>query len=109
MSEITDLIGIPFSEMKCWDLVREYEHRQGKEIPDYTELMIHGIPDGKEYVHPIKEPEKDCICLFGLQSEDIDHAGIYLGNNKLLHATEGCGVCIERFSKYRSKLKGLYK
>ena len=76
MSEITDLIGKPFSEMKCWDLVQEYYRRNGKRLPDYRELLTtDGAPDG---------------------------------GNQLLHATEG-GVCIERFSKFLPRLKGMYK
>ncbi len=108
MLEVSDLIGIPFSKMKCWDLVREVWGREGKPLPDYRKLMSDGVVNEQDYGHEIKEPEEGCICLFALQSKGIDHAGIYLGNNQLLHATEGSGVCIERYSKFRSRLKGLY-
>lgn len=108
MLEISDLIGKPFAEMKCWDLVREVWKREGKELPDYRTLMIDGVVNEQDYGKEISKPVEGCICLYGLQSEGIDHAGIYLGNNQLLHATEGCGVCIERYSKYIPRLKGLY-
>lgn len=109
MLDVTDLIGKPFSTIKCWDLVREYRKREGKPLPDYKDLMKDGKPNEKGYAQKIQRPEEGCICLFALQGEGIDHAGIYLGNNQLLHATEGSGVCIERFSKYCSRLRGLYK
>ena len=109
MFEVTDLIGKPFSEMKCWDLVRECRKREGRPIPDYKELMINGVPNEKGYAKKIDTPVEGCICLYALSSENIDHAAYYLGDNKIIHATEGCGVCIERFSRYRSRLKGMYK
>lgn len=109
MSEITDLIGKPFSEMKCWDLVQEYYRRNGKSLPDYRELLTaDGTPDGHDQYQELEEPEIGCICIYSIKGQGIDHAGVYLGNNQLLHATEG-GVCIERFSKFLPRLKGMYK
>lgn len=109
MSEITDLIGKPFSEMKCWDLVQEYYRRNGKSLPDYHKLLTaDGIPDGRDQYKELEEPEIGCICIYSIKGHGIDHAGVYLGDNQLLHATEG-GVCIERFSKFLPRLKGMYK
>nr|DAX98269.1 MAG TPA: NlpC/P60 family [Caudoviricetes sp.] len=106
---VTDLIGKPFSEMKCWDLVREYYKRAGKELPDYKEFVLNGETYSGDLVREIQEPVPGCICVYSLKCAGIDHVGIYLGNNKMIHATEKNGVCIEPYSRYIRRLKGLYK
>ena len=33
ISDLTDMIGTPFSEMKCWDVVVEVYRRSGISLP----------------------------------------------------------------------------
>lgn len=104
-----DLIGRPFSEIKCWDLVRIIYDRLGKPLPDYTE-MLDGGTVCSTLVEEIDTLEKYAICTFDLQGTGtISHVGIYMGGNRLLHATEGSGVCVERFARYASRLKAIYR
>ena len=105
---VADLIGIPFSELKCWDLVRIIYKRENKPLPDYTE-MLKGQTVCSTLVERINTPEIGCICAYSLQGKTIDHVAVYLGVNQIIHATEGSGVCIETFSRYASKLRGMYR
>jgi len=106
---VADLIGIPFEKMQCWDLVREIYKREHRPLPDYTE-MLRGTTVCSNLVEPIHTPEPGCICAYALKGGDaIDHVAVYLGVNQIIHATEGSGVCIEPYSRYVSRLIGLYR
>ncbi len=105
---VVDLIGIPFTEMPCWSLVQEIYKRESKPLPDYQE-MINGETVCSSLVEKIDEPEVGCICAYSLQGKTIDHVAVYLGANQIIHATEGSGVCIEPYSRYVPRLKGLYR
>lgn len=105
---VADLIGIPFEQMPCWDLVREIYRREHKDLPDYKE-MVNGNTVCSSLVEKINSPEQGCICAYSLYGKEIDHVAVYLGMNQIIHATEGSGVCIESFSRYMPKLKGMYR
>ena len=105
---VADLIGIPFEKMPCWELVREIYKRERKPLPDYRE-MLNGETVCSKLVQRIYTPEKGCICVYSLYGKTIDHVAVYLGMNPIIHATEGSGVCIEPFSRYATRLKGLYR
>ncbi len=114
MPEINDLIGKTFAEMPCWDLVKEYYRRRGQALPEYYVLdrvMLHNaynFDDSGGYER-VDTPEEGDICVYSLNGRDLDHVGIYLGANQLLHSTVFSGVCIERFSRYIPRLKGVYR
>lgn len=40
ISDLTDMIGTPFSEMKCWDVVVEVYRRSGISLPEYTQIQM---------------------------------------------------------------------
>ena len=105
---VVDLIGIPFDKMKCWDLVKEVYKRENKPLPDYTD-MLNGQTVCSNLVEKINTPEKGCICVYSLCGLGIDHVAVYLGVNQIIHATEGSGVCIEPYSRYATRLIGLYR
>lgn len=107
VSNYIDLVGKPFNEIKCWDLVQEIYRRNGINIPRYDKIPCVG----REYngFTRVDEPMPGDICIYDLLGHGLDHAGIYLGENKIIHATLLSGVCIERFSRYRPRLKGVYR
>ena len=39
-NDFTDLLGTPFEQMKCWDLVIEVYRRSGIELPNYTDVKM---------------------------------------------------------------------
>lgn len=108
MLDVADLIGTPFSKMPCWELAKEYYRRQGIELQEYYKIDCRNTDNITGYTK-LKEPEKGCICAFSLSGNGIDHVGIYLGDNQLLHSTKFSGVCIERLSKYIPRMKGAYR
>lgn len=97
-----DLLGKSFSEMKCWDLVVELFKRSGVDLPTYTEL------DDKMY-QAVREPIRGDVLAFSLYGRELDHVGIYMGEGRFIHATEGSGVCIEPISHYVRRLKYIYR
>lgn len=109
MPVLTDLIGTPFDQMKCWDLVREVYSRLGRELPAYRDFLKQGEPMPGEYFEPIREPVKYCLCIYALRSSHVDHAAVYLGENKIIHATDTSGVVIDRYTKYYPRLRGMYR
>lgn len=115
MLEISDLIGKPFKELPCWDLVKEYYRRAGVTLPEYYVLDRNHLDESYHFdtasggYTSVDEPTEGCICVYSLNGKDLDHVGIYLGANQLLHSTVFSGVCIEKYSKYVPRLKGVYR
>lgn len=95
-----DLIGKPFEEIKCWELVEAMYFRRGVQLPSYEDMQV--------WVE-VFEPTLFDILAFSLQGLELDHVGIYVGDGQFIHATEGNGVCIERLSRYKPKLRGIYR
>lgn len=103
--DLSDLIGTPYSKMKCYDLAMEVYKRLGLFLPDYRnneEVLYKGLDLIK-----IEKAEKYCIILF--DNEGSSHIGVYLGYGRMIHATEMCGVVIEDLRRMENKIKGFYK
>lgn len=107
--DFTDLLGIPFDKIKCWELVQEVYRRNHVSLPNYDEIPCIGEKYKYTGFAPVKEPSEGDICVYDLLGHGVDHAAVYLGNNMIIHATVPNGVCIERFSRYRPRLKGVYR
>lgn len=104
--DLSDLIGIPYSTMKCYDLAMEVYRRIGKELPDFRNnatLLKNGLGLIK-----IEKPEKWCIMLLA-EGSRINHIGIYLGHGKMIHTNSLVGVLIEDTKRLERKIKGYYK
>ena len=91
-SDMTDMIGTPFEELKCWDVVAEVYRRNGV-MDEWQE---------------VKEPTEGSVLVFSLKGKELDHVGVYLGDGRFIHATKPSGVCIEHISKYVPRLKHIY-
>ena len=98
--EYVDLIGKPFCEIKCWELVEELYNRSGVVLPSYTNMQVW---------EEVAEPIELDVLAFALIGKELDHVGVFVGDGKFVHATEANGVCVERMSRYLSKLKGIYR
>jgi len=104
MITLRDLIGIPYKVhgrnregMDCYGLAIEIYKRLGKTLPDAFSgdlSTIEGIK-GKQ----IETPEPYCLILFEYLGQK-SHIGIYLGNQKFIHAS-GLGVVIQNLSKLK--------
>lgn len=101
-NDFTDLLGTPFEQMKCWDLVVEVYKRSGIELPNYTDVKMG---DWQE----IREPSEMNVLVFALYGSELDHVGVYIGEGNFIHATKKSGVCIEHIAKYVPRLRHIYK
>ena len=111
MQGVKDLLGKPFSEEKCWELCQDLYRRNGYELPFYGDLHFEGssiMYGDKPIMKETKLPLHGCLCLYDLKGHGIDHVAVYVGCNQIFHATRGAGACIEKYSKYLPRLKGMY-
>lgn len=118
--DVTDLIGIPFKygargpeAYDCYGLVKHLLlTEQGIQAPDYIGYSEHksiiaafhsAFPFWEQY--PLKP---GVILLFRVPG--AFHVGYALDHYTFIHTWEQSGgVCIERISDWRDKLKGCYK
>ncbi|WP_329844907.1 NlpC/P60 family protein [Veillonella atypica] len=100
-SDMTDMLGTPFDELKCWDVVAEVYQRNGVTLPNYTDIPMDEWQE-------VKEPTEGSVLVFSLKGKELDHVGVYLGDGRFIHATKPSGVCIEHISKYVPRLKHIY-
>jgi cell wall-associated NlpC family hydrolase len=63
----------------------DYEENWFEENPDY--LMRH-----RDMWHEVRNPSQGDIALFSNNPGTINHAGIYVGDNKFLHCLEKTGT-----------------
>ncbi|MDQ5985865.1 MAG: hypothetical protein CSYNP_01582 [Syntrophus sp. SKADARSKE-3] len=119
---VSDLIGTPFSKMKCWDLVVEVERRFGNSVPSFDvkgsldASLIAGIVGQQESCgrwERIERPEPGCIVAMSLEPEypdAIQHFGVYLRRN-FIHSSRKQNVVITPIDHpfYAKKIRGYFK
>ncbi len=117
-----DLIGVPFMDggrdkdgMDCWGLVRECFRRQGIAVRDYSISAMEEvkISEQMEKERPLweklHEPRDGCLVLMRTDSSLwANHAGIYIGDGKFIHAYPSAGVCISAIKRWKSHIVGYY-
>lgn len=100
-NDFTDLLGTPFEQMKCWDVVVEVYRRSGIPLPEYTQIQM-------DEWREVREPIPGSVLVFALYGKELDHVGVYIGGGNFIHATQKSGVCVEHISKYVSRLRHIY-
>lgn len=100
---VDDLIGKPFDELKCWELVVEIYARAGIALRHYSYYLTEEKTPWKE----VLEPESGAVLVFCLNGRDCSHVGVYIGAGKFVHSTEYAGVCVEDLHRYRNRLKNI--
>lgn len=120
-------IGIPYQNkgrdstgVDCWGLVRlVYSEQYNIDLPsfstsyenEYRELIQEVIAQYKEGWQQTQEPAQGDIILFKVLGT-LSHVGIYLGDNKFMHAREGQGtVVIESTTsrEWEKRIVGYFK
>ena len=76
ISDLTDIIGTPFSEMKCWDVVVEVYRRSGIPLPEYTQIQM-------DEWREIREPMPGSVLVFALYG--IEHISKYVPRLKHIY------------------------
>lgn len=109
--EIRPLTGRPWSlgSYDCWGLVMAWHKEQGIELkdfrkpyewwkPEYGENLYEDNYLSEGFVETGKDPEPGDMVIFQLSADVWNHAGIYMGNNQILHHTHGRLSCMDIYS-----------
>lgn len=96
------LIGRPWAlgSFDCWGLVMAYHKEHGVELndfrkpyewwkPEYGEDLYRANYLNEGFVPTNQEPKEGDMVIMQLQSPVWNHAGIYVGDNKILHHAFG--------------------
>lgn len=123
MMKYDDLIGIPFVDggrdangYDCWGLVMELYRRQGYQVNDYHIAAVDvdiiaetARADESKWIR-YDEPKEGRLVLLKLSTGCwANHVGMCIGNGKFIHAYLLTGVCVDRLSKWRSRIVGYYE
>lgn len=118
-------IGIPYlingrdsAGLDCWGLVRLYYSQElNIDLPAYSSLyndpadqsIRTEISSQLDNWEPLEAPALNSVCLFNIYGEPA-HVGIYIGNNKFLHARQGSDSVIESLDnpKWKSRFIGCF-
>lgn len=118
-------IGLPYasngrteSGVDCWGLAcLFYRDELGIELPSYSELystasdpeVVTAINTHRDNWLLVTEAVPGDLCLFNIYGEPA-HVGVYVGDNKFLHAREGRDSVIESLSssQWSKRFQGFY-
>lgn len=123
-----DLLGAPYREggrdkdgLDCWGLVLEVFRRLGHALPDpgVTTADIEGgradpfaaysaSDDWERAMPPFQVFD---VILFKPEGGGhvASHAGVYVGERKILHATDTAGVCTQPLKFLQHRIFGAYR
>lgn len=119
-----DLVGSPFVDggrdakggLDCWGLCLEAFKRQGTVVKDYHIAAVNAaeIADEMQKEEPswvkLEEPVVGCLVVIKLTPGCwANHAGIYVGGGRFLHAYSPTGACIDRLKRWKSRIVGFYR
>lgn len=123
MANFDDLLGRPFADggrgpdtYDCWGLVREVYRRYGASLPDYPVSAMDAVRIARqmeqeaggwaEVKRPLPVP---CLVVIRLACGSwVNHAGVYIGDGRFIHAYKTTGVIIDRIKRWRSMIVGFY-
>ena len=123
MSEVRDLIGVPYKihgrskeeGFDCYGVVKEMVRRDyGIELPDVDYKSLDEQEFIRNQLHTLACVEKidnlqnKCIIELSVKGLPI-HCGYYLEEGLFIHSRQRFGTIIEPISRWKSKLVGVYK
>ena len=103
-----------FNKQDCWTLVRDYYKQNFNivlpmlEFEDY--FYKKGINYFEDLIEPwggveVKSPQKGDIIYFQIQSNIPNHCGVYLGQDKFIHARRKHLSCTDFLPRWRKYIK----
>lgn len=115
-SNFTNLIGIPYSRMNCWDLARAfYSQVLEVELKHYyldapqdlkeRESLIYSSKGDFEKVHMAMFSDIILLKIRGIEC----HIAIYLGDGLMLHTDKHRGSYIDRVARWGKTITGYYR
>lgn len=125
---VEDLIGVPFVNggrnvaegLDCWGLVMEVFRRYGQTIPDFTVDAfacqaidaLAGQEMETRHWEQMYEPLEDyvpLVALIRIHPVHISHAGVYLGQNQIIHTIQYTGCVISQRHTFGNRIEGYYR
>jgi cell wall-associated NlpC family hydrolase len=123
LTNFDDLIGLPFADggrgpnkYDCWGLVREVYRRFGVNLPDYPISAWDTVKIGDKMAQEkrawleVKKP-LPIPALVVIQmtcGSWANHVGVYIGENRFIHAYAKTGIVIDRIKNWQSSIAGFY-
>lgn len=117
-----DLIGVPFEEMNCWQLVQEIYSRHGISLQDYNIGVDECQRISKIYAKELDQdtpgfwkrlytPEPLALVAIRNHPKYISHCGVSLGSGQFIHSLYGIGVIISKIRdpNWQFKIAGFYQ
>jgi len=131
MANVDDLIGIPFVDegrspagYDCWGLAMEVASRFAHVLPEFyicakDTLQINKVMNNNKTLADQNEnpkwkhltkPDPGCLILLTNTICGVNHAGIYLGQDKFIHTLRNIGVHIDKITgpMWKRRIKGFY-
>jgi len=125
---LTTLIGSPFKDggrdwatgMDCWGLVMYVFERYGITLPDFKirsrdfqgiDVIAHkaaGFSTWREILEPSAN-DVPLVVLMRIHPKYINHAGVYIDGDRIIHTTEATGVIISKRSQLKNSIAGFYQ
>lgn len=120
-SKISGMIGTPYSDMDCWDIVslfyKEifneelnllYDYKINSSGQEWAKSSNKIIIDNASKFKRVKNPDFGDIILmrvWGIPS----HVGIFLDQKNILHTSEKTGCVIDSHIKWKNRIEGYYR
>jgi hypothetical protein len=119
-------IGLPYatngrdeSGIDCWGLVRLfYKQEYNIDLPSYTEeydgaydtRILQMMDLYKNNWAQVQSPEVGSVIVFNILGEPF-HVGIYIGEDKFIHARDGMDSVVESVNspRWNKRIEGYYK
>jgi cell wall-associated NlpC family hydrolase len=111
----SNLIGVPYSKMNCWDLVKTfYKQVLDKDLKHYCEgdASDRSYVCGLIYTHQgdfkkVRSPQFGDILTLKIMGVE-SHIAVYVGNEQILHTTKTTGSIIDRLGRWSKLVVGYY-
>ena len=127
-NNIAHVIGTPFKNrgrniatgLDCWGLVMYVFGLYGVSLPDFdADAFQYRDNDKKvfESTHSDKwevvqyNPDYDepLVVLMKMHPKYIAHVGVYVGDGRILHTTEGTGAILSKITTLQRRIVGFYR
>jgi len=128
MVRVDDLVGIPFVNggrdirigLDCWGLVMEVFKRYGVELPDFKldafaftaiDALIGEATVSQSWEEVYKPCNGDAplVVLMRIHPVLVTHAGVFIGQNKIIHTMENTNTVISRVGIIGNHIVGYYR
>ena len=103
-------IGIPYTEVNCWDLVRKiYQEVLGLDLgPEESQSNRYHYVDWQ----PVRRGyERVYDVLLFKDCSHTRHVGLVISEGRFIHNRRGCNSCIENYkaTQWKDRLTAIYR